>query len=71
MYRNDASVKGGESVLIDMWAVVEQFRKEYPKHFNTLSTVRITCQRIHYGRYQLITSLSFSCMAEWYAIVNV
>jgi len=48
--RNDACVEGGESVLLDAFAVVEEMRKRYPWHFSTLARVPATFQRIHYKR---------------------
>lgn len=51
MYRNDACVVGGESVVVDGFAVLEKLRREYPQHFSTLARVPATFQKIHYERY--------------------
>ena len=48
--RNDACVEGGESVLLDAFAVVEEMRKKHPQHFATLTRVPTTFQRIHSKR---------------------
>ena len=48
--RNDACVEGGESVLLDAFAVVEEMRKKHPQHFATLARVPTTFQRIHSKR---------------------
>ena len=44
-HRNDACVEGGESVLLDAFAVVEEMRKKHPQHFATLTRVPTTFQR--------------------------
>ena len=41
-YRNDACVEGGESVLLDAFAVVEEMRVKHPQHFATLTRVPAT-----------------------------
>ena len=46
--RNDSCVVGGENVLLDLWAVAEQLRREHPKHFDTLTRVRVTFQRTQF-----------------------
>ena len=51
--RNDACVVGGESVVVDGFAVLEKLRREYPQHFSTLARVPATFQKIHYERYAM------------------
>ena len=62
--RNDGCVVGGENVLLDLWAVAEQLRKEHPKHFDTLTRVRVTFQRIHFDR-------SLCMQLEFYIIIHI
>ena len=54
-HRNDACVEGGESVLLDAFAVVEEMRKKHPQHFATLTRVPTTFQRIHSKRLVTLT----------------
>ena len=49
-YRNDDCVEGGESVLLDMFAVAEELRVRHPHHFETLTHVAATFQKVHYDR---------------------
>jgi len=46
-YRNDACVEGGESVLLDAFAVVEEMRVKHPQHFATLTRVPATFEKAH------------------------
>ena len=48
--RKDECVSGGESVLVDAIFAAEEFRKEHPAEFATLTTVPVNCCRIHYQR---------------------
>ena len=43
--RNDACVEGGESMLLDAFAVVEEMREKHPQHFATLARVPATFER--------------------------
>jgi len=53
--RNDDSIIGGESLLLDSYPIVEELRKNYPEQFNTLTRIPATFQKIHYKR--LVTSI--------------
>ncbi|KAK3093261.1 hypothetical protein FSP39_013394 [Pinctada imbricata] len=48
--RFDSCVEGGESLLLDIFHVAENFRRSYPVEFHTLSRVPATFQKIHYER---------------------
>ena len=48
--RFDECVEGGESVLLDAFAVVEELREKQPHLFDTLARVPATFERIHYNR---------------------
>ncbi|CBY09584.1 unnamed protein product [Oikopleura dioica] len=48
--RNDEVVEGGESILIDAFEVAEHLKKHYPDEFETLSTVPVRFQKIHWER---------------------
>ncbi len=37
--RYDDCVQGGESTLVDIYPVIEEFRRKHPKHFEVLSRV--------------------------------
>lgn len=50
IHRNDECVEGGESVLLDMFAVAEELRTLHPQHFKTLTQVPATFQKVHYDR---------------------
>ncbi len=39
--------------MLDMFPVVEELRKKWPEHFNTLTRVPATFQKVHYERYVL------------------
>ena len=44
--RFDECVEGGETILLDSYPVLEELRTSYPKHFDTLSSVPVTFQRL-------------------------
>ena len=46
MYRNDECVVGGENIMIDAFPVIEEFRVKHRQHFDTLTTIPGTFQRI-------------------------
>ncbi|KAK3097065.1 hypothetical protein FSP39_006076, partial [Pinctada imbricata] len=46
----DQSLQGGETTFIDLFAVAEEFKQQYPEHFETLCKVPATFQRIHAER---------------------
>ena len=48
--RFDDCVTGGESVFVDAWHVAEMLRATYPDHFNTLTRVPATFQKVHFDR---------------------
>ena len=48
--RFDDCVTGGESVFVDAWHVAEMFRATYPGHFDTLTRVPATFQKVHFDR---------------------
>lgn len=48
--RNDPQVDGGESILLDGWAVAQSMKKHYPLHFKTLSEIPATFDKIQTGR---------------------
>ena len=48
--KNDDCVEGGESILIDAFAVAEHLRANYPRDFETLCTVPVRFQKIHWER---------------------
>jgi len=48
--RFDDCVKGGESMFVDAWHVAEMLRATYPDHFNTLTRIPATFQKIHFDR---------------------
>ena len=54
LYRMDECVEGGESILLDAYAVVEEMRKKHPQHFDTLVRVPATFEQIYYDRYILL-----------------
>lgn len=43
----DEEIEGGESILLDAFDVAEEFRKEHPEYFKTLSSVPATFQKLH------------------------
>ena len=45
-YRNDECVEGGESILLDLYSVVQELRETHPEHFDTLTRVPATNQKI-------------------------
>ncbi|XP_071962888.1 gamma-butyrobetaine dioxygenase-like [Antedon mediterranea] len=48
--RFDDAVVGGESVLLDIFQVVEQLRQQFPDDFDTLCRVPATFQKVHFER---------------------
>ncbi|XP_035824799.1 gamma-butyrobetaine dioxygenase [Aplysia californica] len=46
----DQQVEGGESVFLDVFSIVDEFRAEYPHLFDTLTKVPATFQKVHYDR---------------------
>ena len=48
--RNDSCIEGGESIMLDMFPVVEELRTKHPEHFEVLTQIPATFQRIHYDR---------------------
>lgn len=44
-------MEGGESVVLDLFPVVEELRDKFPEHFQTLVRVPAVFQKIHYDRY--------------------
>ena len=50
MFRNDFCVEGGQSIMLDSYPVVEELRAQHPKHFDTLTKIPATFDRIHYDR---------------------
>jgi len=55
--RNDDSIIGGESLLLDSYPIVEGLRKNYPEQFNTLARIPATFQKIHHKRLVTIGSV--------------
>jgi gamma-butyrobetaine dioxygenase len=43
-------VKGGESIFLDSFMVVEKFQQEFPKYFDILTKIPATFQKIHFHR---------------------
>ena len=48
--KKDECVTGGESVLADVLCAAEEFRRQHPVEFATLTRVRVNCGRINYKR---------------------
>ena len=48
--RKDECVRGGESVLVDAMFAAEEFRRQHPVEFATLTKALVNCYRIHYKR---------------------
>ncbi|XP_055957461.1 2-(trimethylamino)ethylphosphonate dioxygenase isoform X2 [Patella vulgata] len=48
--RFDDCVEGGESTYLDLFHIVEEFRKSHPKYFQILSTIPATFYKCHYDR---------------------
>lgn len=59
--RFDPQVVGGESNLLDIFAVAERFRETHPEEFNTLVRVPATFQKIHFERSVPFESHSYFC----------
>ena len=47
--KRDECVNGGESVLVDAMFAAEEFRRQHPVEFATLTKVAVTSLRIRYG----------------------
>lgn len=47
IYRFDECVTGGEILIVDLFTVAEELREKHPKHFQILTEVPYTVQRIH------------------------
>ena len=67
--RFDECVEGGESVLLDAFAVVEELREKQPHLFDTLARVPATFERIHYNR--LVDSHTASYSISSYSSLTV
>ena len=48
--KNDESVVGGDSTLVDAFAAAKDLKRTHPHHFETLSKTFIRFQKIHYDR---------------------
>ena len=48
--KRDECVSGGDSVLVDALCAAEEFKRQHPAEFTTLTKVRVNCCRIHYQR---------------------
>ena len=48
--RFDECVEGGDSQLVDAWYEAQRLRHSHPKHFDTLTTVPATFQKVHFDR---------------------
>ncbi|KAL5008159.1 hypothetical protein ScPMuIL_013740 [Solemya velum] len=48
--RFDDCVDGGNSTFLDVFHTAEEFRKKSPKHFEVLTQIPATFQKIHYER---------------------
>ena len=59
--RFDDSAEGGENMFLDVFHSVAQLRKHYPQHFDTLTRVPATFQKIHFERY-------FSILLKCYGV---
>lgn len=46
----DDSVEGGQSFFVDSFHAANELRNKYPTHFNTLTRLGATFQKIHYNR---------------------
>ena len=50
LYRNDDSIEGGLSMVLDSRPILEELKAEHPQHFATLTRVPATFMAIH-SRY--------------------
>eukprot|EP00041_Stephanoeca_diplocostata_P023481 m.578037 g.578037 ORF g.578037 m.578037 type:complete len:246 (+) comp22303_c0_seq1:140-877(+) len=48
--RFDDVVRGGESTLLDLVALMDVFRRRHPEHFATLCRVPVRFEKIHFDR---------------------
>jgi len=48
--RNDPCVEGGETIILDGFAVVEELRRSFPNQFNTLTRTPVTFDKIQAGK---------------------
>jgi len=48
--RFDDCVTGGESIFVDAWHVAETLRATHPDHFDTLTRVPVTLEKVHFDR---------------------
>ncbi|XP_070179719.1 gamma-butyrobetaine dioxygenase-like isoform X2 [Littorina saxatilis] len=46
----DENIVGGENIFVDMFEVVEAYRKQYPKEFDILCEVPVGFETLHYDR---------------------
>ncbi len=46
--RNDESVEGGVTVLLDLHPILEELRTKHPQHFATLTRVPATFMDCHH-----------------------
>jgi len=53
-------VVGGESLIVDVFKVANEFRLSHPAEFEALATIPATFQKIHYGRYITLANVSVS-----------
>ena len=51
MFRFDKCVEGGESILLDAYAVVEEMRRKHPKQFDTLTKIPATFEKLCFVGY--------------------
>lgn len=56
--RFDDCVAGGESRFQDLFHTAERFRRNSSKHFEILTRIPATFQKIHYSRYVQVLFLS-------------
>lgn len=56
--RFDDCVAGGESRFQDLFHTAERFRLNSSKHFEILTRIPATFQKIHYSRYVQVLFLS-------------
>ena len=48
--RFDDVVRGGESTLLDLVALMDVFRHRHPEHFATLCRVPVRFEKVHFDR---------------------
>lgn len=49
-FRFEECVEGGESILLDVNRVAEEFRIQHPEDFKILTQNAVTIQKVHYER---------------------